>query len=306
MKHSIICLALLATTGLPSLNATGQVPSPDPAPVSVVTIGASLAAGTSSFIASVNDDSEAFDDIHQYHDVLAALEPTWKIETFADMMFFSKPIERGEEFVVKALAQPSQVILALDYLFWFGYGDHYDDSGEKDATRLAFLTKEGFPRLERLWSGLPEEATKPLVLIGTMPDVRDSTVIGASQKPSDEELLGLNAAIVAWANQHPNVLIVPFAERLAKVRQENGAQVGTQTYTEKDLPKLMLSDRLHPSTQGSALIAALCLETLHGAKDGAKFVQADPKLLDPRAIANQLIAARKAAAAKPVPAGAGR
>ncbi|MFT6110881.1 MAG: hypothetical protein ACJA2W_003810, partial [Planctomycetota bacterium] len=45
-----------------------------------------MAAGTSAFVADVNDDSEAFDDIYQYQNVLAALEPAWRIGTFADMM----------------------------------------------------------------------------------------------------------------------------------------------------------------------------------------------------------------------------
>jgi hypothetical protein len=88
-----------------------------------------LAAGTSAFVADVNDDSEAFDDIYQYQDVLAALEPAWRIGTFADMMFFTEPIALGQELLSKALAPQRRIVPALDFLFWFGYGDHHEDSG---------------------------------------------------------------------------------------------------------------------------------------------------------------------------------
>lgn len=311
MKLLLTCLALLTTTTLLGCGRDDHGPSAERTPVPVVVIGASLAAGTSSFIAHVNDDSEAFDDIYQYQDVLAALEPAWRVETFADMMFFTEPIGLGEELLAKALAPQRRIVLALDYLFWFGYGNHHDDSGEEGATRLAFLEHEGIPRLEQLWANLPDGTAPPFVLIGTLPDVRDSTVLSSTQKPSDDELAELNAAILAWATKHPHVLVVPYAERLAALKDGGEVRVGKQTYTKDDLPHLMLSDRLHPSTKGSAMMATLCLQTLHAAVDGDALVQSDPSKLDPRAIAEELVDARKAArqeagSGKPVSAGSGR
>ncbi len=293
MKLRLTCLALLSTTMVPGCQERSPSPPTELTPISVVTIGASLASGTSSFIADVNDDSEAFDDIYMYQDVLKELEPSWEIETFANMMFFSKPKVRGQETLDEALASPRRVVLALDYLFWFCYGDTAEEDG---ISRLALLQNEGIPRLEQLWADLPAGTSAPFVLVGTLPDVRNSTVLGASQLPSDEELIALNEAIVAWADQHPHVLIVPFADRFAALQEGGEAQIGQRTFTQSDLPKLMLSDKLHPSTQGAALIAALCLEAVAAAGDsGRALIQSDPSKIDPRAIAEKLMSTRKAA-----------
>lgn len=296
MKTLLACFTVFSIVAHPTKEEVRQPISAKVGSIPVVAIGASLAAGTSPVIARVNGAVEHFDDIYQYPDVLAAIEPAWHVETFANMMFFSRPIEDGQAYVSKAVESPRRVVLALDYLFWFGYGDEYADASSPAASRLEFLKREGFTRLEQLWSGLPEDAPPPYLLVGTFPDVRDSAALQDSQKPSDQELADLNAAVLTWAAQHPHVLIVPYAERLATLKKGGTIQLGTQTLSKRDLSRLLLSDGLHPTSMGSVMIAALCIQTLKEALDEhAGLLPNVTGALDLRALTYELMAVRRRA-----------
>ncbi len=259
-------------------------PGPATQPPSVVVIGASLAGGPDALLgARASDGSEEFADLHVYPDVLEHLEPTWEFDNLGDTWLFTQPELLGDEQIEAALDIEADIILALDFPFWFSYG------GRADAERVNYLRDEGLSRLEALWDGLdPKE--RPLVLVGRLPDVRDTPVLSSSQKPNDESLAALNAELDAWIERHENVVLVPFASKLAKLRSGEAVSVCATEYTSEDIATLLLNDKLHPSTKGAALVAAMCLETLQ--KTGVP-LETDVTELDVRALSDHLISAAK-------------
>lgn len=259
-------------------------PEPPAQPLSVVVIGASLAGGPDAMLgARASDGSEEFADLHLYPDVLEHLEPTWEIENLGDTWLFTQPELLGDEQVETAFDLEADVVLALDFPFWFSYG------GRENAERVDYLREQGLARLEELWDGLAPE-DRPLVLVGHLPDVRDTPVLSRRQKPDDESLADLNAELDAWIERHENVRLVPFAAKLAQLRAGETATVCASEYQQEDIATLLLSDKLHPSTRGAALVAAMCLETLD---EAGVFMETNVTELDVRALADHLISAAK-------------
>lgn len=302
MTRTRLSLAALALASCSSHQALVQEEptSPRPAePVSaleVVVIGASLAAGPDSMLGARSvDNSEAFDDLHVYGDILEHLEPTWSLENLGDTWFFTQPETLGDDQVESAIDLDPGLVLALDFPFWFAYGARPDDS------RVEYLEEQGLARLERLWEGI-EPDSRPLVLVGRLPDVRDTPVLSGRQKPSDASLAALNEALDAWIARHANVHLVPFSKGLADLREGSELAVGATTYTERDITTLFLSDRLHPSTRGAALVAAMVLEVLR--EQGVQLTT-DVGTLEVRELAEALIRAAKGASARPQEAGSG-
>lgn len=280
---ALLAIACLAGSAAPSWSPQAETPA-DPKPQTVVVIGASLAAGPGALLgAKATDGSEAFANLHLYPEVLEHLEPAWDIENLGHTWFFSQPEDHGDSQIEAAIALEPDVVLALDFPFWFAYG------GRGDTERLAYLRKEGLDRLEQLWDGKANDE-RPLVLVGQLPDVRDSPVLSRSQLPGDETLKELNAEIELWIERHDNVRLVPFAAQLASLQAGKEVQIGATTYTKRDIETLLLDDRLHPSTRGASLVAALCLEGLKEAKIPLTTNIAE---LDVRALAENLIAAAK-------------
>lgn len=202
------------------------------------------------------------------------------VENLASELFFMSPEKEAEMQVAKALELKPSSVVAVDFLFWFGYGKKSDEARLKDL-------ESGLALLERF--------TCPLIL-AAFPDM--SAAIGGmlSQEmvPAKEVLRKLNDRIALWARLRKNVLMIPLSEMLESARVGRNVKAGRSEWKDNPLQALLQKDQLHPTVEGLAAIAALSLESLmHSQK-----IDAEAFNLDARAVAALVL---KQAEARAIP-----
>jgi hypothetical protein len=170
--------------------------------------------------------------------------------------FFLRPLSAGSEQVQSALAAEPTLVLALDFLFWFGYGalDAQGAPLANEDDRLALLERG---------LALLEPVRCPLVL-GDFPDM--SAAVGKMllpvQMPELATLARLNTRLSAWAAERPHVRIVPLAELLGALARGEELRIGALEYGADEAAALLQRDRLHPTREGLLALALLALESL--------------------------------------------
>ncbi len=203
----------------------------------------------------------------------------------ADFNFFSsaEPIAKRSAAAAKA-AKPTALV-AIDYLFWLGYGPGSDSS-----------------RADRLDAGLKllEGFTCP-VLVGDLPDFHGAGTspmyLPKSSIPPSEALSAMNKRVYAWAKEHKNVVVVPMAEMLRKVIADEEFTVGGTTYGKGSKSRLLQADNLHTTLEGTCGLWALAVEAWRAADPT---LPAEAIAIDVPALAKKVEAA---AAAAPAPKG---
>ena len=189
------------------------------------------------------------------HDALEAqlLAPHAPIGNFADEMFFLDPGSIGEQQVDRAREHAPSLVVAVDFLFWFGYGEVGDES----------------ERLENLELGLEllDSLDCPL-LISRFPDM--SPAIGKmllpTQRPEKATLVRLNSRTQQWAEARGRTAFVPMPELLDLLRDGELVAVAEQRFRgTQDQRRLLQADNLHPTPEGVAVLARLCIDTLSAA-----------------------------------------
>ncbi len=195
--------------------------------------------------------------IKAQHDVVRSATST---------MFFVSPDSSGQALVKAAKDVQPTLVVALDYLFWFGYGDL-----PNDEARLALLER-GLKSLE---------AFECPVLVGDFPDmslaleVKDSPIVTLtkSQVPAPASLESLNRRVRAWAAQDPRRMVVRVAELMRRLRADEEFALRRNTWFRGSLPFLLQKDRLHTTLQGSIALWIHALDELvrgqPGIPDGA-------------------------------------
>ena len=138
-------------------------------------------------------------------DALEALivAPHEEIVSFADAMFFTAPDAAAATQVRRALAHDPSFVFAIDFLFWFGYGNV-----PSEETRLL--------RFERGLKNL--ESFEVPILVSRLPNMREAAgkMLQRSQVPQPETLDKLNAMLETWAKGRSNVYFVPLPELLGQ------------------------------------------------------------------------------------------
>ncbi|MEC7583842.1 MAG: hypothetical protein VYE77_05955, partial [Planctomycetota bacterium] len=172
-----------------------------------------------------------------------------KVRSAADLMMFRDPKKKGPQQIERSLAREPDLVLALDFLFWYAYGHMWLEDGTEEEARLARL-EQGLADLARFEC--------PLIL-GDLPDMKGAArrMIRASQIPSPETLEKLNARIAAWAAERPNVVLFPV-RREVSVMKEKGIELPLEGGKFQSPPGSMLQgDRLHPNRLGMAWVGYL-------------------------------------------------
>jgi len=211
----------------------------------VAVIGASLSAGFGLKGAS----GEPLD----FAEVLGAalaVEPV-ELTGRGALMFFLDPAARGEKAVAELAAEPPSLVVAIDFLFWFGYGER----AEVDTHLARF--EAGLALLDRL--PCP-------ILVGDLPDMShapeaDAPMLMETQVPTLEALAAMNARLAEWASERPRVRVVPLASFTA--RMLSGERIDLRGNTWEDATDVVLqADLLHPSLEGTVGAALLVLDEL--------------------------------------------
>ncbi|HTF89437.1 MAG TPA: hypothetical protein VK843_13575 [Planctomycetota bacterium] len=233
-----------------------QVPAPKPAPAPesppslvarIAVIGASASAGYKLHV-TLADALDA---------QLAAVHDAPKC--FATETLFLEPLSIGEEQVARAAAIAPTLVVAADFLFWFGYGEV--SGGEPE--RLANLD---------LGLELLDGITCPLI-VSHFPDMTPAVgkMLMASQMPKQETLAKLDARLDVWAAKRGHVAFVQMPEMLVRLRLEELLTVGGVEFKgPASKRRLIQSDELHPTAEGLGVLARLCIDAACGPTVGAK------------------------------------
>ncbi len=208
----------------------------------VVVIGASLSAG-----------------FQLPSDLAGALEASLAGEhepvlSHADNLLFLDPLHAGPAQVESALDEDPTLVIAIDYLFWFGYGLQ-GASGElldSEAGRLELLER-GLASLEPLRC--------PLV-VSDFPDM--SAAVGAmllaEQVPDPGTLEVLSKRVREWASQREATIVLPLARTVQELDSGSSVRLGRVQFPEGT--RLLQPDRLHPTPEGLTALVLLVADEL--------------------------------------------
>lgn len=184
------------------------------------------------------------------------------VRSQADEYFFSRPLQAGPGQVEQALEAEPTLVVALDFLFWFGYG-----RAGADGAPLA--SEEG--RLALLEKGLAclAELECPLV-VADFPDMSGAIgkMLAQEQVPAPETLARLSKRVREWAAERGQTIVLPLADIVRQVTSEQAVRIGRHEF--RAGTRLLQSDQLHPTVEGLAALAQLVADELVRARLAAE------------------------------------
>ena len=213
----------------------------------VIVIGASASGGfvLSEPFGGTNTDKCK---LHRYLDA-AITAPHAPIKNFGTSLFFLNPDGLADQQIETATNNHPTLVVAVDFLFWFCYGD-----GDSDAERAQHF-ETGLKQLERI--------PCPLI-IGDIPDASSATntgIISAAQVPSEAARRAANERLRQWAKSR-HVTVVPLAEFMREVKANEAVNMHNGTLPAGKTRSLMQADGLHPTPQGAAVLSLGILDAL--------------------------------------------
>ncbi|HED65120.1 MAG TPA: hypothetical protein ENJ09_06135 [Planctomycetes bacterium] len=162
--------------------------------------------------------------------------------------FFMDPGKAGPAMVEAALERSPTLVVAIDFLFWFGYGSASLDGTpiEGPADRVALL-EHGLELLDRF--DCP-------IFVGDFPDMRDAVgkMLTPAQMPSPEGLEALNQRLSKWVASRDRVLLVPLKVFAKEMRSGKSVTIGRATFPKGSTSRLLQWDDLHPTLEGLCAI----------------------------------------------------
>lgn len=212
----------------------------------VAVIGASVTAGFGSGTRAPGESVGGCSERTTLGDVIAEMigASGRVILDAGSPAFHLDPIRMGSQLVSAALEAEPTLVVAVDFLFWYGYGDIADDDESQRLRRL----DEGIAQLDRL---------RCPVIVGDLPDVTHAAggAISASQAPRAGSLLALNRRIHAWHAVRDRVAVFPLASLLRALRTSSPSEGRSRHGTVAATVGLLQPDRVHPTTEGLVAIA---------------------------------------------------
>jgi hypothetical protein len=225
----------------------------------VVVIGASASGGfvMSEPFGGTNTDRCK---LHRYLDAAITAKHA-PVKNFGSSLFFLNPDALSVQQIDAATNNQPTLVIAVDFMFWFCYGD-----GTSDAERAEHF-ETGLKQLERI--------PCPLV-VGDIPDAASATntgIISADQVPSEAARRAANERLKQWAKSH-HATVVPLAEFMHQVKANEAIRMHDGTFLPAGKTRsLMQGDGLHPTPQGAAVLSLGILDAL--VKSQKKFPAAD-------------------------------
>jgi len=223
----------------------------------VVILGASVSAGFAD-PTSKGPDGE----VNRTYKLDRAFKKAWpravaRIYNFSDLLMFMQPEERGKKQIEAARKLQPDLLVAIDFLVWFGYGSKQGKVADDDIDAV---------RLQQLDKGLAllEGFQCPIVL-GDYPDMHGAStnMLPPSMIPNVATLGALNKRLHQWAKTRKTVHVFPLASFVkAAVTLEQVYPWGDQQQVA--LPKnfLLQSDRLHATRLGMLVVVLRIAEAL--------------------------------------------
>ena len=203
-------------------------------------VGASQAAGFGTGVGFADTLDVVLRVPHQIHDSSVAL-----------MHLGAQRIGRLQ--ITALELRRVSTVFAVDFLFWFAYGD-------KPLSQRRADLREGMAMLESL--GVP-------VFVGDLPDVHGASqrMIGQHVIPPASELQVLNAQLRAWAEDRPEIVLLPLSSWMDAIRMETPVQLQGRRVTLRTGEGLQW-DLLHPTVLGQAVLTLLVVECVQATWGG--------------------------------------
>lgn len=240
------CCWVLAWSAAAALaQETARTNAPAVAPASshlfdrIVVIGASASAGFTASEPLGGPKTPQF-ALDRYLDA-ALIPPHERVRTFASTYLFLHPDADAQRQVHEATAVRPTLVVAVDFLFWFCYGDATGD----------------VQRLEWLENGLKMLETIPCPLIvGDIPDASGAAnwMLDRSQIPRRTVIAAANQRLREWAAGRKHVFIARLGDfmRAASSKQPIKLRGGRDVILAGDF---LQADHLHPNEDGCAVLS---------------------------------------------------
>lgn len=233
----------------------------------VAVTGASVTAGWGLQTPPIKGDFGGY-PINLKHIVDAMiLTPHEEVAYFGEQKFFTRPVVYGSKLIDEIIEYDPTLIVAVDYLFWFAYGN-VGFAGEKYRINKF---KEGLSILENIQSHL---------IIGNIPDVRKAIgkVLSASQVPTVETIRKMNNMLRSWALLHPNVKVLNVYELYKALLDDATLTTSSYTWPAGSQEKLLQKDMLHTTFEGTVAVSLVVADAI-----GLEGLETNPKILMLRA-----------------------
>jgi hypothetical protein len=219
----------------------------------VVVIGASASAGFT--ITEPFGGTNTLKCRLAYYWESALTVPHEPIRNYSAALLFLNPEGLGQQEVEVAAKVNPTLVLGVDFLFWYCYGDDLSDSD----------------RRQRFDRGLHllEQFQCPLV-VGDIPDASYATnsgIISASQVPSAAVLSRANLRLRQWAETHTNVTIVPLSHLMKTINARQTVTCHGVVATAQESAAMVQDDHLHPTPLGAAWLALQTLDVFTAKAD---------------------------------------
>jgi len=305
MRHALHTLALALIVATPSLAQVAPSPAPPAAAttaptktVRVAVIGASASAGFGCVMREQRGDGD-YALGFRLIDMIRLACPELEIVS-TDMssgFFFLAPVKNGATAATRAADFKPDCVIALDFLFWYCYGD--------DAPSGGRLNDEA-ERLEKLELGLKElERFEVPVLVGDLPDMSPAVgkMLAPAQMPAKETLAKANARFAEWAKGRANIRVLPLADMQRQLMEERALEIrGVRLESTKQAP-LLQRDELHPAPHGMAgLACAVAVEMKDALAAAPSADAADDCAPEPNSTIQRASGALKPSGRRPKPA----
>lgn len=205
----------------------------------VVVIGSSLSGG---FGLDVTFDEVLTTMLAPEHELAGAK---------SNVLFYLAPLDEGRAQIEYALERDPTLLVAVDFLFWFGYGA---------ATLDGRMLIADSQRLDMLETGLAllGRFDCPIV-VGDFPDMSDAVatnMLHPRQVPSPAALERLNGRLAAWAEERGDVYVVPISTIIRDMRAGRPFELGGNRWPADSAHRVLQDDQLHPTIEGMAGVAS--------------------------------------------------
>ena len=216
----------------------------------VAVMGASVSAGF-----GLSKELEVATPLAKLFDA-ALIDPPTETQNLADNLFFLGPFYKGKELTDRAIKSDPTLVVAVDFLFWYGmYYRH-----QKPADRMAGLER-GLKQLERL--DCP-------VVVGDFPDIRRALkgkhevtgrpVVFPSMIPAEETRAAMNTRVHAWAAKRKNVVLVPLSTFLDDLATGKPLVLPQDQAFAGKVEEILQVDLLHPKLRGTQALVLTILD----------------------------------------------
>ena len=305
MRHALRTLALALVLATPSFAQVATAPTASapaaaaaPAkPLRVAVIGASASAGFGCVMREKRHDGDYALGFRLIDMVRLACPELEIVSTdMSSGFFFLAPVRNGATAAARAAEFNPDCVIALDFLFWYCYGDDSPKGG-----RIA----DEAERLEKLELGLKElEKFEVPVLVGDIPDMSPAVgkMLSPAQMPARETLAKANARFAEWAKDRANVRVLPLADMQRQLMEDRALEIrGVRLESTKQSP-LLQRDELHPAPHGMAgLACAVAAEMKDALASEKRAAPQDDCTPEPNSTIQRASAALKPSGPRPKP-----